>query len=163
MTTKETGRDLGEGATRTMLLQSIRNDYPGLTGGAQCARMHEAMRRADPQQKTAKNGNAFAIARMSVPMDDEGRVSCSMIAFDEHAVTRLLQLRAGASVAAAGVLKLGVYTGKDGVTRPNLDLVADEIASTTPRPKRPRPAAPAPARQQQVSDPFRDDAPWMEA
>ena len=44
---KETGRDLGEGATRTMLLQSIRNDYPGLTGGAQCARMLAAMRRAE--------------------------------------------------------------------------------------------------------------------
>lgn len=47
MTTKKTGRDLGEGATRTMLLQSIRNDYPGLTGGAQCARMLAAMRRAE--------------------------------------------------------------------------------------------------------------------
>ena len=54
--------------------------------------------RADPQQRTAKNGNAFALARLSVPMGDQGRVSCSLIVFEAEAVARLLQLRAGASV-----------------------------------------------------------------
>lgn len=126
--------------------------------------------RADPQQKTAKNGNAFAIARMSVPMGDEGRVSCSMIAFDEHAVTRLLQLKAGASVAVSGALTVGVWESKDG-PRPSLDLVADEVAATTPRPKKPRPA-PAPAKHghgaQDAGDPFADlpgasDVDWLGA
>jgi len=123
--------------------------------------------RADPQQRTAKNGNSYALARLSVPMGDEGRVSCSLIAFEAEAVARLLQLRAGASVAAAGTLKVGIFTGNDGTARPALDLVADEIASTTPRPKKPKPA-PAHRAHQGGGDPFgdlpgADDIDWMGA
>ena len=118
--------------------------------------------RADPQQRTGKNGKPFALARLSVPMADQGRVSCSLIAFEAEAVTRLLQLRAGASVAAAGTLKVGTFTGTDGTARPSLDVVADEIASTTPRPKKPRPA-PAHRAHQGGGDPFDDDVDWMGA
>lgn len=118
--------------------------------------------RADPQQRTGKDGKPFALARLSVPMGDQGRVSCSVIAFEAEAVTRLLQLRAGASVAAAGTLKVGTF---DGTVRASLDMVADEIAATTPRPKKPRPA---PAHQVHqggaaASDPFADDVDWMGA
>lgn len=121
--------------------------------------------RADPQQRTGKNGKPFALARLSVPMGDQGRVSCSVIAFEADAVTRLLQLRAGASVAAAGTLKVGVYEGNDGATRASLDMVADEIASTTPRPKMPRPAPAHRAHQggAAAGDPFADDVDWMGA
>lgn len=96
--------------------------------------------RADTQQRTAKNGTPFALARLSVPMGDQGRVSCSLIAFEPEAVTRLLQLRAGASVAVAGTLKVGTFEGTDGTVRASLDMVADEIAATTPRPKKAKPA-----------------------
>ena len=118
--------------------------------------------RADPQQRMGKNGKPYALARLSVPMGDQGRVSCSLIVFEAEAVTRLLQLRAGASVAAAGTLKVGVYEGNDGATRASLDMVADEIASTTPRPKKPRPA-PAHRGHQGGGDPFDDDVDWMGA
>ena len=118
--------------------------------------------RADPQQRMGKNGKPFALARLSVPMADQGRVSCSLIVFEAEAVARLLQLRAGASVAAAGTLKVGVYEGNDGATRASLDMVADEIASTTPRPKKPRPA-PAHRAHQGGGDPFDDDVDWMGA
>ena len=118
--------------------------------------------RADPQQRMGKNGKPYALARLSVPMGDQGRVSCSLIVFEAEAVARLLQLRAGASVAAAGTLKVGVYEGNDGATRASLDMVADEIASTTPRPKKPRPA-PAHRGHQGGGDPFDDDVDWMGA
>lgn len=98
--------------------------------------------RTDPQQRTARTGRPYALARLSVPMGDEGRVSCSVIAFQDDAVARLLQLRAGSSVAVAGTLKVGVFTGNDGTPRPSLDVVADEVAATTPRPRKPKPAAP---------------------
>lgn len=94
---------------------------------------------ADPQERTSKNGNPYALARVSVPMGDEGRVSCSLIAFEHQAVARLLQLRAGASVAAAGTLKVGTWQAKDGTVKPSLDLVADEVCSSAPRPKKPKP------------------------
>lgn len=121
--------------------------------------------RADPQQRTGKNGKPFVLARISVPMGDQGRVSCSLIACEAEAVTRLLQLRAGASVAAAGTLKVGTFDGNDGTVRASLDMVADELASTTPRPKRPKPA---PAHREHqgraaASDPFADDVDWMGA
>ena len=118
--------------------------------------------RADPQQRMGKNGKPYVLARLSVPMGDQGRVSCSLIVFEAEAVTRLLQLRAGASVAAAGTLKVGVYEGNDGATRASLDMVADEIASTTPRPKKPKPA-PAHRAHQGDGDPFDDDVDWMGA
>ena len=118
--------------------------------------------RADPQQRMGKNGKPYVLARLSVPMGDQGRVSCSLIVFEAEAVARLLQLRAGASVAAAGTLKVGVYEGNDGATRASLDMVADEIASTTPRPKKPKPA-PAHRAHQGDGDPFDDDVDWMGA
>ncbi len=123
--------------------------------------------RADPQQRMGKNGKPYALARLSVPMGDQGRVSCSLIAFEAEAVTRLMQLRVGASVAAAGTLKVGTYDGTDGTTRPSLDMVADEIASTTPRPKKAKPA-PAHRAHQGGGDPFgdlpgADDIDWMGA
>lgn len=118
--------------------------------------------RADPQQRMGKNGKPYALARLSVPMGDQGRVSCSLIVFEAEAVTRLLRLGAGASVAAAGTLKVGVYEGNDGATRASLDMVADEIASTTPRPKKPKPA-PAHRAHQGDGDPFDDDVDWMGA
>lgn len=100
---------------------------------------------ATPQERTGKTGKPYALARVSVPQGDEGRVFCSVIAFDESAVARLLQLKAGASVALAGALKAGVWQTKDGAARPSLDLVADEVASTTPRPRKraERPDSPA--------------------
>ena len=118
--------------------------------------------RADPQQRVGKKGKPFALARLSVPMGDQGRVSCSLIVFEAEAVTRLLQLRAGASVAAAGALKVGTFYRTDGTVRASLDMVADEIASTTPRPKKPKPA-PAHRAHQGGGDPFDDDVDWMGA
>ena len=87
-----------------------------------------------------------------------------MIAFEESAVARLLQLKAGAAVSLAGTLKVSTWQAKDGTTRPALDLVADEVASTTPRPRKPKAQAGcAPA-----GDPFGDlpgagDVDWMGA
>jgi single-stranded DNA-binding protein len=118
---------------------------------------------ATPQERTGKTGKPFALARVSVPQGEEGRIFCSVIAFEEAAVARLLQLKAGAAVSLAGALKVGTWQAKDGTTRPQLDLVADEVASTTPRPGSPRrrPAAPG-------GDPFGDlpgagDVDWMGA
>lgn len=101
---------------------------------------------AAPQQRTSKTGKPFAIARLSIPQGEEGRIFCSVIAFDDSAVKRLLQLKAGASVAVAGVLKVGTWTAKDGTVKPSLDMVADEVAATTPRPKKVKEDSPGDSR-----------------
>lgn len=120
---------------------------------------------ADPQQRTAKNGNPFGLARLSVPKGDQGRIFCSLIVFESEAVKRLMQLKSGASVAAAGTLKVGTWEAKDGAIKPSLDMVADEIASTTPRPKKPKPASAHQSHEgvKAASDPFDDDVDWMGA
>jgi hypothetical protein len=94
--------------------------------------------RVDPQQRVSRNDKPFAFARLSVPNGEEGHVSCSIIAFQDEAVTRLMQLRTGASIAAAGILTVKTFTRNDGAISPSLDLIADEIVSTTPRPRKPR-------------------------
>jgi single-stranded DNA-binding protein len=91
---------------------------------------------ANPQPRTSTNGNRFALARLSLKQDDSW-VTCSIIAFDA-AAARLLELKAGASVSMAGALKVGTWQANDGTTRPSLELVADEVASATPRPRRSR-------------------------
>lgn len=90
-----------------------------------------------PQERMSKAGKPFVTARMSVDSTD-GRLFASIIVFDADTAARLLELPAGASLAAAGVLKIGIYEAKNGTAYPNLDLVADEIAATRPRPKKPR-------------------------
>lgn len=90
----------------------------------------------DPTERTAKNGNPFAVARISVLQQDGDRLLCSVIVFDDLAVKRLMQMKAGSSVAVAGTLKIGTWTAKDGITRPSLDLIGDEIAGTMPRPRK---------------------------
>ncbi len=119
---------------------------------------------ATPQERTTKTGKPFALARVSVPQGEDGRVFCSVIAFEEAAVGRLLQLKAGAAVSLAGALKVSTWQAKDGTARPSLDLVADEVASTTPRPRKPK----AQAGGASAGDPFGDlpgagDVDWLGA
>lgn len=123
---------------------------------------------ADPQQRTSRNGNPYALARISVPQSDEGRIYCSVIVFEPDAVARLLQLKAGASVAMAGALKVGIYEGKGGAARPSLDMQADEVASTTPRPRKAKESPQQGRSHAGAPDPFGDlpgssDIDWMGA
>lgn len=119
---------------------------------------------ANPQERTGKNGRPFALARVSVPQGDDGRVFCSVIAFNDDAVARLLQLKAGAAVSLAGTLKVSTWQAKDGTTRPQLDLVADEVASTTPRPRKRKEGPTGPAGGHTFDDlPGAGDLDWLGA
>lgn len=119
---------------------------------------------ANPQERTGKTGKPFALARVSVPQGEEGRIFCSVIAFNDDAVARLLQLKAGASVALAGTLKVSTWQAKDGTTRPSLDLVADEVATTTPRPRKRKEGPTGPAGGHGFGDlPGAGDVDWMGA
>ncbi|MBN9696506.1 MAG: single-stranded DNA-binding protein [Zoogloea sp.] len=119
---------------------------------------------ANPIERTSKNGHPYALARLSVPQGDEGRVFCSVIAFQDEAVARLLQLKAGASVSLAGALKVSTWQAKDGTTRPSLDLQADEVASTTPRPRKRTAGTESPTAGDAFDDlPGSGDLNWMEA
>ena len=84
---------------------------------------------ANPQERTGKTGKIFALARLSVPQGEGGRVFCSVICFEDTAVARLLQLKSGASVALAGTLKVSTWTAKDGTARPALEDDGRELVA----------------------------------
>ena len=81
-----------------------------------------------PQARTASNGRRFATANVRTPTKDGTSIFVSVIAFAESAVTALLALEDGDSVALAGELTPKVYQPRDGgEPRPSLDLLAHRV------------------------------------
>ena len=82
---------------------------------------------SEPERRTAKNGNPYAVAKVRVPTSGGEALFVSVIAFNEAPVTALLALGEGDSVAIAGELTPKVWTDKAGVARPSLDLIAHAV------------------------------------
>jgi single-stranded DNA-binding protein len=80
-----------------------------------------------PVERTSKNGNRFATAKLRVSMRDGESISVNVIAFADAAVIGLLALSDGDSVALSGELTPNVWTDKDGKARPTLDLLAHAV------------------------------------
>jgi len=79
------------------------------------------------QARTAKNGNPYAIGKVRAAAGNGEGLFVAVIAFNRHAVTALLALDDGDSVALSGELTPKVWTDKDGKARPALDLVAHAV------------------------------------
>ena len=82
-----------------------------------------------PIQKTAKNGSPFATCRLRVAVADGGWLGVSVITFSRSVIERLMALSAGAAVAMAGELKIGIWHDKAGEARVQADLQAHELLS----------------------------------
>jgi hypothetical protein len=82
-----------------------------------------------PQQRTTKAGKPFATAKLRVTGAEGTTQFVNAIAFAPPAVTALLALADGDSVALSGELNVKTCTDKAGVARPGLDLVAAYHAS----------------------------------
>ena len=81
-----------------------------------------------PSQRTGASGKPFVTAKVRVPTGGEGEsVFVSVICFDQNACAALLALGDGDSVALAGSLTPKVWTDKQGVAKPALDLVAQSV------------------------------------
>lgn len=81
-----------------------------------------------PQQRTAKNGNTFAVCLVRTPTRNGDALFISCIAFADEAQRALLALSDGDAVAIAGELTPGVYV-KDGEPRPAADMLAHKVLS----------------------------------
>jgi single-stranded DNA-binding protein len=80
-----------------------------------------------PQARTAKNGSAFAVGKIRVGTRDGAALFVSVISFSATAVQALLALEDGDSIALAGELTPKVWTDRDGVAHPQLDLLAHQV------------------------------------
>ena len=83
-----------------------------------------------PAQRTSKAGKPFAIAKVRVATGENESIFVSVIAFDHDPVTGLLALGNGDSVSLAGTLKPGIWTDRDGNTKPSLDLTAHAVLTS---------------------------------
>ncbi|MCA3213914.1 MAG: single-stranded DNA-binding protein [Burkholderiales bacterium] len=79
-----------------------------------------------PEQRTGASGRPFALAQLSVAME-EGDVLASCIAFSRTAIDALLALDKGDACAVAGRAKVGTWTNREGETRPSLSITVDQV------------------------------------
>ena len=83
--------------------------------------MGEASRRVD------KAGRGYIVARVLARNRADEEFIVNVIAFDELAGKALVALRDGESLTLAGGLTPMVWTDKQGIVRPSLDLVATHV------------------------------------
>jgi len=86
----------------------------------------------DPGRRTGSKGD-FATATIRVGSGDAAHW-INVIAFGD-AAGRLLELRAGDSVAVSGRAELSEWRGRDGTERHGVRIVAAEVAAARPRPR----------------------------
>ena len=85
--------------------------------------MGEASRRVD------KAGRGYIVARVLARNRADEEFIVNVIAFDEAAGKALLALRDGESLSLSGGLTPKVWTDKQGIVRPSLDMVATHVLS----------------------------------
>lgn len=79
------------------------------------------------KSRTSQNGKPFATATVRTSTRDGNAVFVNVIAFSGSAVTALLALNDGDSIALTGELTPKVYTPQNGESRPSLDLLAHAV------------------------------------
>ena len=81
-----------------------------------------------PEKRLGKAGKPFAMAKVRATAgDNETALFVNVIAFDNAASAALMALQDGDSVTLAGSLTPKVWTDKQGVIRPSLDMVAHQV------------------------------------
>jgi single-stranded DNA-binding protein len=80
-----------------------------------------------PAQRTSKAGRTFAVCKVRAATSAEDSIFVSVIAFDADPVNAIMALNQGDSVALSGTIKPGVWTDRDGNTKPTLDMTAHQV------------------------------------
>jgi len=83
-----------------------------------------------PEQRTSKTGKPFMVARMRAECGDGGdggNLFVNVIAFDAGPCAALEVLREGDALTVAGPITPKVWTDKQGMVHPALDVVAHQV------------------------------------
>jgi len=81
----------------------------------------------DAEERTDKTGKLFSVAKVRASPADGETVFVNVIAFDSGVRAALHHLRDGDALALAGSLVPKVWTDKQGIARPALDMVAQRV------------------------------------
>ena len=79
------------------------------------------------ETRQGKNGTSFALAKVKAVAADGESLIVNVIAFAAEAGAALLALNDGDAVSLAGSLAPKVWTDKQGVSRPALDMIATQV------------------------------------
>jgi Single-strand binding protein family len=81
----------------------------------------------DASRRVDKAGRSYIVARVLARNKADEEFIVNVIAFDEAPCAALLALRDGESLTLSGALTPKVWTDKQGMTRPSLDMVATHV------------------------------------
>lgn len=81
----------------------------------------------DASRRVDKAGRTYLVARVLARNKADEEFIVNVIAFDEAPCAALRALRDGQSLALSGSLTPKVWTDKQGIARPSLDLVAVQV------------------------------------
>ena len=79
------------------------------------------------ETRQGKNGTSFALAKVKAVAADGESLIVNVIAFAAEAGAALLALNDGDAVSLAGSLTPKVWTDKQGISRPALDMIATQV------------------------------------
>jgi len=83
----------------------------------------------DASRRVDKAGRTYIVARVLARNKADEEFIVNVIAFDEAPCAALLALADGDALCLAGALTPKVWTDKQGVARPSLDIVAAQVMS----------------------------------
>jgi hypothetical protein len=81
----------------------------------------------DASRRVDKTGRTYMVARVLARNKADEEFIVNVIAFDDAACATLLALADGDALSLAGALTPKVWTDKQGVVRPSLDMVATRV------------------------------------
>ena len=81
----------------------------------------------DASRRTDKTGRGYVVARVLARNRADEEFIVNVIAFDDAPGKALLGLADGDAVSLAGGLTPKVWTDKQGVVRPSLDMIATRV------------------------------------
>ncbi|MGI9216187.1 MAG: single-stranded DNA-binding protein [Hydrogenophaga sp.] len=81
----------------------------------------------DASRRVDKAGRGYVVARVLARNRADEEFIVNVIAFDETPGTALLALADGDALSLAGGLTPKVWTDKQGVVRPSLDMIANRV------------------------------------
>jgi single-stranded DNA-binding protein len=84
---------------------------------------------AEPSKRLGQNNHSFVTTRLNAVSQNGDVIIVNVIAFDDKVKTALMLLAEGDSVALSGHLNPKVWTGKDGMVKPMLDMIASRVVS----------------------------------
>jgi len=81
----------------------------------------------EAQIRTGQNGRRFVTCKVRAATHDGDTIFVNVIAFDDDVQTALLALGDADSVALSGTLTPKVWTDKNGLVKPAVDMVAHKM------------------------------------